>query len=79
MVQWLRLHTDNAGVSGSISGQGTNIPHALHTTEVLKKNTYTHTKKNQNKQANKTQKISKVGGMCSGDIPDIEQQVGYGK
>ena len=37
MVQWLRLHTDNAGILGSISGQGTNIPHALHTTEVLKK------------------------------------------
>ena len=70
MVQWLRLHTDNAGILGSISGQGTNIPHALHTTEVFKK---------KKKQANKTQKISKVGGMCLEDIPDIEQQVGYGK
>ena len=27
-VQWLRLHTCNAGVAGSIPGQGTKIPHA---------------------------------------------------
>ena len=33
MVQWLRLHTANAGVLGSISGWGTKIPHALHTNE----------------------------------------------
>ena len=78
VVQWLRLHTDNAGISGSISGQGPNIPRALHTTEHL--TTTTKKKKHQkNKQANKTQKMSNVGGMCSGDILDIEQQVGCGK
>ena len=27
-VQWLRLHTSNAGGVGSIPGQGSNIPHA---------------------------------------------------
>ena len=27
-VQWLRLHTSTAGVTGSIPGQGTKIPHA---------------------------------------------------
>ena len=26
-VQWLRLHTSNAGAMGSIPGQGTKIPH----------------------------------------------------
>ena len=29
MVQWLRLRTSNAGHMGSISSQGTKIPHAL--------------------------------------------------
>jgi len=28
-VQWLRLHTSNAGVLGLIPGQGTKIPHAV--------------------------------------------------
>ena len=28
VVQWLRLRTSNAGDVGSISGQGTKIPHA---------------------------------------------------
>ena len=28
VVQWLRLHTSNAGGVGSISGQGIKIPHA---------------------------------------------------
>ena len=27
-VQWLRLHTSNAGGAGSIPGQGAKIPHA---------------------------------------------------
>ena len=29
MVQWLRLHTSNAGGMGFIIGQETKIPHAL--------------------------------------------------
>ena len=29
MVQWLRLHTPNAGGTSSIPRQGTNIPHAM--------------------------------------------------
>ena len=29
VVQWLGLHTSAAGGTGSISGQGTKIPHAL--------------------------------------------------
>ena len=29
MVQWLRLHSCNAGGIGSIPGQGTKIPHAV--------------------------------------------------
>ena len=29
MIQWLRLRTSNAGNMGSISGQGTKIPHTL--------------------------------------------------
>ena len=29
MVQWLRLHTGNAGSMGSIPGQGTKILHAV--------------------------------------------------
>ena len=28
MVQWLKLLASNAGVTGSIPGQGTKIPHA---------------------------------------------------
>ena len=28
VVQWLRLHTSNAGGAGLIPGQGTKIPHA---------------------------------------------------
>ena len=29
VVQWLRLHTPNAGGTGSIPDRGTNIPHAM--------------------------------------------------
>ena len=29
-LQWLRSHASSAGVSGSIPGQGTKIPHACH-------------------------------------------------
>lgn len=29
MVQWLRIHASNAGDPGSISDQGSNIPHAM--------------------------------------------------
>ena len=28
VVQWLRLHTSNAGGRGSVPGQGIKIPHA---------------------------------------------------
>ena len=28
VVQWLRLHTSREGYTGSIPGQGTEIPHA---------------------------------------------------
>ena len=38
-VQWLRLHTPNAGDTGSILGWGTKIPHAaalLHEMLVFK-------------------------------------------
>ena len=30
VAQWLRLHAPNAGVIGSIHGQGTKTPHAIH-------------------------------------------------
>ena len=30
MVQWLRLHASNARGMGSVPGQGTKIPHAMH-------------------------------------------------
>jgi len=30
VVQWLRLHASNARDMGSIPGQGTKIPHAMH-------------------------------------------------
>ena len=34
VIQWLRLHTSNAGAAGSIPGQGTKTTHA---TDVAKK------------------------------------------
>ena len=30
VAQWLRLHAPNAGGIGSIHGQGTKTPHAIH-------------------------------------------------
>ena len=36
-VQWLRSHASSAGVSGSIPGQGTKIPHACHLAKKKKK------------------------------------------
>ena len=36
-VQWLRLHTSNAGDKGSIPKQGTKIPHAMHYGQKKKK------------------------------------------
>ena len=36
-VQWLRLHTCNAGREGLIPGQGTNIPHAMQPKKYIKK------------------------------------------
>ena len=39
-VQWLRSHASSAGVSGSIPGQGTKIPHACHLAKKKKKVIY---------------------------------------
>ena len=38
VVQWLRLHTSNAGYGGSIPGQGTKIPHAARCSQKQNKN-----------------------------------------
>ena len=35
-VQWLRLHTSNAGGAGLIPGRGTKIPHAAQHTQKIK-------------------------------------------
>ena len=37
VVQWLRLHASNAGSTGSISGWGTEIPHAAWLSQKKKK------------------------------------------
>ena len=39
MVQWLRLHTPNAGGTSSVPCQGTKIPHAMWGSQEKKKNT----------------------------------------
>ena len=36
-VQWLRLHTSTSGVTGSIPGEGTKIPHAARHGQKRKK------------------------------------------
>ena len=36
-VQWLRLHTSNLGVAGSIPGWGNKIPHAAWRGPKIKK------------------------------------------
>ena len=36
-VQWLRLHTPNAGGTGSIPGRGSKIPHAMRCGQKKKK------------------------------------------
>ena len=43
VVQWLGLHALTAEDAGSISGQGTNIPRAMHHDQKAK---HTHTHKN---------------------------------
>ena len=42
VVQWLRTHTSTAGGMGSISGQGTKVPHAAGFGQ-NNNNTHTHT------------------------------------
>ena len=37
VVQWLRLHTPNAGGMNLIPGQKTKIPHAMHCNQKKKK------------------------------------------
>ena len=37
LVQWLRLHTSNAEGTGSVSGRGTKIPHAMPCSQKEKK------------------------------------------
>ena len=36
VVQWLRFHTSNAGVMGSIPAQGTKIPHGTWHSKIKK-------------------------------------------
>ena len=45
-IQWLRLHTSNAGATGSIPGQGTKTTYAM---DVAKKNITAATTTNNNK------------------------------
>ena len=43
VVQWLRTHTPTAGGMGSISGQGTKVPHAAGFGQNNNNHTHTHT------------------------------------
>ena len=59
VVQWLRLHTPNAGGTGSILGQGTKIPYAVGAAIKKKKKRKNLTSKmrkyrNKENQSNKT-------------------------
>ena len=37
VVQWLRLHTFNAGATGSIPSRGTKVPHASWHSQKIKR------------------------------------------
>ena len=37
VVQWLRLHTSNAGAAGSVPGRGTKIPQGVEPDQKKKK------------------------------------------